>query len=288
MRQRARTHNLGTVSPSPTLLPKTSVLAMKKMMYNRDERNANFFLDLLADKMDVLQRKADMYMRLGEEDAFNAIMSSWNGLHTVYNALLDPKMSRSVSTTFKTVKGDAVPGDQFVSRVQKAMDSADKAMKIAGDISLKNRRNTVASLRSEISSLNAAIRQSNSVIRKLRDSIKSLNATHTENLASKDASIADLTSELQGEQARIIDLQTAKDNCEQQVAQLTADIEELNEPLVLQSSAFSTGAGGGDILSIDLTDRSKVVEAINYRDDAIAQLKRDALERAAKIGRAHV
>lgn len=283
MRQRARTHNLGTVDATFSTKPSITSLSRSRMPYNRTERNANFFLDLLADKMDVLQRKADMYMRLGEKDALKEIMSSWNGLHAVYNALLSPQMSRKVSTTFKTTKGDALPGDAIISRIQKAMDGADQAMKKAGDMSLQNRRNTIAGLRSEISSLNAAIRLSNSIAKKLRANIKSLSATHAENLASRDGRIADLTSELQGEQARIIDLQTAKDNCEQQVAQLTAEIEDLNEPLVLQSSAFTLGGEDGGPLTLDISNRAKVVEAINSRDDMIAQLKKDTISNIAKL-----
>ena len=299
MRQRVKMSHIGALdtaiptSVSNILPPVKTAPVNQGMSYNRAERNANFFLDLLADKMDVLQRKAEMYMRLGEKDALAAIQKSWSALHATYNALLDPKMSRSTITTFKTNKGEPVSGDIMLRRIQSAMDNADRAMRLAGDISLKNRVNTqgqlmsqVAKLNAEVSSLNTAIEQCNAVATELRAKIRVLNDENAMGLANKDEEIQNLLNELSGEQARSAELQNAKAMCEDQISQLSAEIEDLKEPLVLQSSAFTAGgAEGSDSLTLDFTNRAAVVDAIGSRDSLIKSLREDAVKQLAETAK---
>lgn len=272
MRRRVHTNTLGQVDPAKLKTLSISTKLTKPMTYDRSERNANFYLDLLADKLDVLQRKAENYMRAGEKEAAGLMQSSWDAVHSMYNALRDQKLSRRVSTTFMTTDGRAIGGDSILNNIQRAMDLADMNMKKAADLSRSLRRSEINGLNNRLRNLDNMLRAATKRAQACDQKLRNLTASNNALLEGKQADIQDLQSSLESAQASIISLQSEKSQCEAQIANLQSELSELQEPLVLQTSAFTSGEGSSAPLTIDFTDKSAIVKAITDRDTLIRNL----------------
>ncbi len=211
----------------------------KDMTYDRSARNDNFFLDLLADKMDVLQRKAQTYYDLGQTEAYEAMQRSWNALHDQYNLLLDSRFTRKSSTTFRTTKGRDADGTRLLRGIQRAMDAADRAMDQAGKVALNSRMRVIDGLRSEIAKKDAQIANCTNKFAALSKKLSALESNSASSLESGQQEIAELVSELDKARAHLGQLQADKDLCQSQVALLQSEVAELSEPSTLQAQAFT-------------------------------------------------
>lgn len=275
MKSRVHATTLGKVTAQQAAQLKaarSTTKPSKPMSYDRSARNDNFFLDLLADKLDVLQRKSENYIRSGDRAAATAMQNSWNQLHSIYNGLLNEKMSRQTTTTFFDTKGTAIDGDFILSRIQKAMDLADANMKKYADVSINRKTAQIAQLNSQVRATQQSLANTRRLLEKCEQKIRSLNTSNRGRLDDKEAEINDLISRIDKANDAIIALQTEKDQCDASIARLQTEISELQEPLVLQTSAFTAGDGTAEPLSIDFSNRSGVLKEITERDNLIASL----------------
>lgn len=274
MKSRVQTASLGNskISAEQVKALRTARKPSKPMSYDKSARNDNFFLDLLADKLDVLQRKAEKFKDSGDTAAALAMQNSWNQLHAIYNGMLSEKMSRKTSTSFFNAKDTAIDGTFILSRIQKAMDLADANMKKYADVSINRKTAQIAQLNSQVRVTQQNLANTRRLLEKCDQKIRSLNTSNRGRLEEKEAEINNLINQIDKANETAIALQAEKDQCDAQIASLQAEISELQEPLVLQTSAFTAGDGAAEPLSIDFSDRSGVIKAITDRDNLIASL----------------
>jgi len=116
------------------------------MTYDPTIRSLNFVTDLLADKMDVIRRKAEMYADSGYVEASEAMRDVWSKLNSAYESAKDD--IRLISNELgKPIEWGGS------SQVQQAMDIAYEAMTRYGLATLERIRQERANAEMRISSL---------------------------------------------------------------------------------------------------------------------------------------
>lgn len=272
MRRRSVRRNPSTsiATAKPSVQPiQVGQTDLENLIYNRDHRNLNFFTDLLADKMDVIRRKAKMYGELGYADAAKSMHEVWRQLHKAFIGA----QSKGVGIVMPNDKGGISPWDRTAS-VQIAMDNADKMMSMFGPIILKDLLDKQRSLSSEVQNCED---RCNALTR----DIQSLQDSHSVDMLAKSDYISNLEEELNSSANSLLVAQNEKEACEAQIAALTDQVSALDseltaikEPVTLMSSALVTG-GSSQPVSLNLSDRNAVLAELSQRDTMIERMAAD-------------
>ena len=174
---------------NPTLeAPRSVTRSVSDLSYDTSSRALNFVTDLLADKMDVIKRKAEMYTSGGYTEAANEMMKSWGLLKSAYDKALT-----DIRVVSRDEKGS--PIDWAGTRqTQFAMDYADGAMRRFGDVVLND-------IRSQRDACDAQIAGLNTQIRSLSQDMENLKASHRVDMAERSDN-SSLQKKIESLQAR--------------------------------------------------------------------------------------
>jgi chromosome segregation ATPase len=194
------------------------------MKYDTSYRSLNFVTDLVADKMDVIKRKAEMYSARGYTDAVTEMQRVWGLLKRAYDTA-----KTDIALVTRDDKG--TPIAWAGSRpTQYAMDAADTAMTQYGQI-LRN------DLRQERAAAEAAIADLNAQINALRLELTATQKSRTLDNAEKMRQINALQSSIEAANATITNLQNAKRMCDDQLSALRAESLDQKRNLEAQIKA---------------------------------------------------
>ena len=122
------------------------------MEYNSVLRDNNFLTDLLADKMDVIRRKATMYESMGDVEAASKMQEIFHLLKRMY----DVSGKEKLRILARQGSGDELPWES-AREVQEAMDLADEAMAQLGRSAMSNAAQRQAAALQEVDRLKVQI-----------------------------------------------------------------------------------------------------------------------------------
>jgi chromosome segregation ATPase len=185
--------------------------------YNSGMRSLNFLTDLLADKMDVLKRKAETYAQFGYSQASKDMQQLWQLLHNIYQ-----RSGADIRIMAKDARGQLVDWPD-VRAIQFAMDRANAAMLRYGQQMLNDNMNN----------LMACQRKSEENIEKIRTlnmQIQQIQEDQRIAMSEKVQMLANIQKKVQELEAELVNCMASKRECEDRVnAMLQEAASQKNE-----------------------------------------------------------
>lgn len=276
--------------------------ATKPGAYSKAMRNLSFLTDLLADKMDAVRQKFDMAMRVSDQKSAELLNKAWHQLHADYRELMTKDRTGKAGVVFSHRDGTSKTDPILTSRIQKSLDLADAAMNAYGS----QMQGAFMSLQQKLLACDAEIKSKSEEISRLQSSMNQMGRSMQKERAQCSAQIETLSQSRARVLAEVAELKALKATCDTEIAKvreelsaaqtalenallagqegtalvadlnaqidaLNAKINQLEEPIVLQTSAFT--AGGAEPMSISLGDRAQVLQELSDRGTMLTNLR---------------
>ena len=262
MRKRTPRRNPELKAPPPTAI-KTS-----HMVYDESKRALNFVTDLLADKMDTIRRKVEVHASMGHTESANGLIEAWSLLKDAYDRSLG-----EILVLTRDGKGSFVDW-AGVRQTQRAMDSADTAMRLSSQSMLDGIRRERNEVLSESRRLRAEVLACS-------NRIEALQADYSLRTADKIRELAALTKEMSILTAHAEGMKKTLDQNKMRTASLQAETLALQK--ALESKIRDQTAQITSLQSQINAAQSAHEIGQSAQKDAIARLNQKIAEREATI-----